>query len=169
MKAKIALLMLALLVVAVPALAGGGDKCSAANAQVCLKDWSGKKSHAYLGLEFDKSVPGVVTVKSIAPGSPAETAGFQVGDEVVSLNGAPMADKEAVKKAKGEWKAGQAVTYAVKRKGADHQISATLVPMPEEAFAAMLGRHMMENHMAMTTADASTDKADAKPAAATKK
>lgn len=171
MKAKIVLLSLALLVVvAVPAIAGG-DKCQAANAQVCLKDWSGMKAKGYFGAELDKSTPGVVKVKAIAAGSPAEKAGLMVGDEIVSLNGVAMtADKEALKKAKGEWKAGQTIIYAVKRTGVDHQISATLGTMPEEAFASMLGRHMMDQHMAMTTADASaTEKADAKPASASNK
>lgn len=170
MKAKIVLLSLALLIVAVPAMAGG-DKCMASNAQTCLKDWSGMKAKGWLGAEFDKSTPGVMTVKAVAAGSPAEKAGFQVGDEIVSINGVLLtADKEELKKAKGEWKAGQTIIYAAKRKGVDHQISATLGAMPEEAFASMLGRHMMDHHMAMTTAEATpAEKSDAKAASASKK
>ena len=158
MKTKLVLLAMAMLIVAVPAMAGG-DKCSAANAQVCLKDWAGQKNHAWTGLDLDKSVPGVVTVKRIMPNSPAVAAGFEVGDELVALNGASMADKEAMKKAKGEWKAGQAVNYTVKRKGAEQQLAVTLAEMPEEVFAAMLGRHMLESHVVMATAAVTETKA----------
>ncbi len=169
MKTKLVLLAMVLLIVAVPAMAGG-DKCGAANAQVCLKDWAAKKSHAWLGIEYNKTVPGVVTVKAITANSPAATAGFEVGDELVALNGASMADKEAMKKAKGEWKVGQAVTYTIKRKGAEQQLTATLAETPEEVFAAMLGRHMLGSHVAMTTAAATETKApEGKAASADKK
>lgn len=151
MKTKLVLLALAMLVVAIPAMAGG-DKCTAANAQVCLSHWAADKNHAWTGLELDKSVPGVFKVKAIMPNSPAVTAGFEVGDELVALNGASMADQDAVKKAKGEWKAGQAVNYTIKRKGAEQQLAVTLAVMPQEVFASMLGQHMLESHVAMATA-----------------
>jgi S1-C subfamily serine protease len=168
-KTKLVLLAMAMLIVAVPAMAGG-DKCSAADAQVCLKDWAAKKSQGWLGAEWDKSVEGVVKVKAVAAESPAAKAGFEVGDEVTGLNGASMTDKDALKKAKGEWKAGQVVTYTIKRKGAEQNLAATLAAMPEEVFYAMLGRHMMEYHAATTTAAATDTKApEMKPVTTDKK
>ena len=161
MKTKLVLLAMAMLVVAIPAMAGG-DKCAAGNAQACLSHWASEKSHAWTGLDLDKSVPGVIKVKAIAPNSPAATAGFEVGDELVALNGASMADKDAVKKAKGEWKAGQAVTYTVKRKGAEQQVAVTLAEMPKETLATMLGQHMLDAHVAMATATATETKSEVK-------
>lgn len=148
---KVAWLMaLVMLVVAVPAFAGG-DKCTAADAQACLSHWSASKDKGWLGLEYDKTDATAIKVKAITPGSPAAKAGFEVGDVLMALNGASFADKDAMKKAKGEWKAGQAVTYTVKRANAEKQISATLDKMPEQVFASMLGQHMIENHMAVAT------------------
>lgn len=169
MKTKLVLSAMAMLIVAVPAMAGG-DKCTAANAQVCLSYWAAEKNHAWTGLDLDKSVPGVFKVKATMPNSPAATAGFEVGDELVALNGASMADKDAVKKAKGEWKAGQAVTYTIKRKGAEQQLAVTLAEMPQEAYASMLGQHMLDAHVAVATAAATETKApEVKPVSADKK
>ncbi len=153
---KIALLLAAvLLVTAVPAFAGSGEKCTE-NTQTCLNHWAKNKDKGWLGLKYDKNATGDIAVTSIMPGSPAASAGFEVGDILVALNGAKMADKDAVKKAKGEWKVGQAVTYTVKRGTEEKQIAATLAQMPDEVFASMLGQHMLENHVAMATAEAGT-------------
>jgi predicted metalloprotease with PDZ domain len=150
MKTKFVLVMLAMLIAAIPAMAG--EKCPAANAQVCLDGWAAKKGAAWTGIDLDKSAAGLVTVKSVVPNSPAVAAGFEAGDEVLTLNGASIVDMEAVKKAKGDWKAGQVVTYTVKRQGAEKTLTVTLATMPDEVFTAMLGRHMMENHVTLTAA-----------------
>lgn len=138
---------------AVPALAGHGEKCTY-DTQACLDHWSKKMDKGYVGLQYDKAEDGTFTVKSVYPGSPAATAGFLVGDVVVAVNGAKLGDKEAVKKATGEWKIGQSVTYTVQRSGAEKKIAVTLARMPEEVFASMVGSHMLENHVITATADA---------------
>ena len=143
------------LALAVPAIAGSGAKCTY-DTQTCLNHYSKSKDKGYLGLQYDKAEDGTVSVKSIYPNSPAVAAGFQVGDVLLALNGAKFADKEAMKKAKGEWKIGQTVTYTVKRAGAEKQIAATLATMPEEVFASMVGGHMLESHVVVATADAGT-------------
>src|SRR5688572_8149248 len=151
MKKLTLLLATALLVVAVPAFAGTGEKCSA-DAQICLNHHAAMKDKGWMGLEYDKTDPTAVKVKAVTAGSPAAKAGFQVGDILVAMNGASMTDKEALKKAKGEWKIGQSVTYTIKRKAAEKQLAVTLAPMPENVFASMVGLHMLENHITATTA-----------------
>ena len=84
------------------------------------------------------------------------SAGFQAGDVLVALNGAKLSDKEAMKKAKGEWKVGQNVSYTIKRAGAEKQIALTLGTMPEEVFSSMVGGHLLESHVVVATADAAT-------------
>jgi S1-C subfamily serine protease len=153
MKTRIVLLSAALLALAVPAFAGSGEKCSA-SAQACLNHWAGGKDAGWVGLEYDKSVEGVVKVKAVTPDSPAATAGFQPGDVLLALNGAKMSDKAALKKAKGSWKSGQAVTYTVQRAGAEQQIAVTLGTTPEQIYTSMIGSHMLENHVVATTASA---------------
>jgi C-terminal processing protease CtpA/Prc len=138
---------------AVPALAGSGEKCTY-DTQSCLNHWSKGKDRGWVGLQYDKSEDGTVKVKAVTANSPAVTAGFQVGDVVVAVNGARMSDKDAVKKATGEWKVGQKVSYTVLRAGGEKQLPVTLGTMPEEVFASMVGSHMLENHAILATADA---------------
>jgi len=138
---------------AVPALAGSGEKCTY-DTQSCLNHWSKSKDKGWIGLQYDKAEDGTVTVKSVTANSPGASAGFQVGDVLVAMNGAKMSDKAAMKKAKGDWKAGQSVSYTVLRAGAEKQLAVTLAKMPEEVFASMVGGHMLESHVVITTADA---------------
>lgn len=147
----------ALLLAASSALAGSGEKCTY-DTQSCLNHWAAKKDAGWAGLDYDKSVPGVVKVKAVTPDSPAAAAGFQPGDVIVAMNGAKMADKEALKKAKGSWKAGQSVNYTIQRGGAEQQIALTLGKTPDQVFTSMAGAHMMESHAVITTAAASEKK-----------
>jgi S1-C subfamily serine protease len=143
----------ALAAIAVPAFAGSGEKCTQ-EAQVCLNHWSEYKGKGWIGIEFDKSGEAMV-VKNVVAKSPAEKAGILAGDTFIAMNGASFKDKEALAKVKGEWKAGQEVTYTVMRKGVEKKIAVTLATMPDDVFAKAVGAHMIEDHMGATqTADA---------------
>ncbi|MGH7725953.1 MAG: PDZ domain-containing protein [Candidatus Eiseniibacteriota bacterium] len=138
--------------VALPASAGGaGEKCTY-DTQACLNKLSTKKTSGWLGVEYDKSTEGVVKVKNVIAGSPAEAAGFKTGDIVLAVNGAKYSDKEAVKKATGDWTVGQKLTYTVQRDGKDVTVPATLGSMPENVYASMVGSHMISNHVSAQTA-----------------
>ncbi len=69
-------------------------------------------------------------------------------------NGARMSDKGALEQAKGEWRIGQTIGYAVSRAGAERQVAVTLGPMPPEVYASMVGCHLVENHAPAAMADA---------------
>lgn len=152
---KMVLLAGAMLIVALPAMAGSeGEKCSA-DLQTCMAHWSQIQNKGWSGLKTDMAEGGAVSVKAVQSGSPAAAAGFQVGDVILTLNGVSFADKEAIKKAKGDWKIGQRVSYTIKRGGMEKTIAVTLASMPEDVFAAMVGNHMIENHFPTETASAS--------------
>lgn len=156
MKRGTALVAAALSVaLAAPVFAGSGEKCTQ-DAQACLNSFSNYKSKGWLGLEYDKSAGAKsYAIKRAVPGSPAEAAGFQAGDVLVSLNGVALtAEKEALKAAKGDWSVGQSVSYVVSRKNKEVKLQAKLAAMPEEVFAGMVGDHMVRDHMAVTSAAA---------------
>ena len=158
------LVLLALVVVAVPAFAGG-EKCTA-DAQSCLNMMASKmKDYGWAGLTYDKNAEGQKVIKSIAAGSPAETAGFKAGDVLVALNDVELVEKNNAALMKIDRKAGSSVTYTVLRGGESKKIAVTLIKTPEEVIASNVGHHMLESHATLATADA-TPQTDAKPATA---
>src|SRR5688572_13756892 len=148
------------LVVALLAWAGSGEKCTA-DAQTCLNHLSAKKAMGWLGVELDKSKDEshAMVVKLVVDEGPADQAGVRAGDILVALNGAPMADADAVKKAKGDWKVGQKVTYTIQREGKSKDFVVTLGALPEEVFARMVGQHMVNDHMATAATAVTTEAA----------
>jgi C-terminal processing protease CtpA/Prc len=161
----------AMLVAAGAAWAGGGEKCTQ-DAQACLNGMAKMKDRGWVGIQYDKTTAGALLVKAVTPNGPAATAGFETGDEILTINGANVSDKEAMKKAKGEWKVGQTITYTISRKGAEKTLTATLAPMPSEVFASIVGEHMVADHvvaLASTEKPAEAKAADAKSASAEKK
>ena len=161
----IALVALTLLVLAPLAVAGEGKDCgdkSAAAAkethaskkcsygtQDCLDHMAAKmKTGGWVGIELEKSeTSGVMTVARVVPGSPAEQAGFQVGDVLFALNGIEINEKNesALKTAKKDWKPGQNVSYTLKRDGRSVNANVTLASMPADVLAKFIGEHMLEH------------------------
>ncbi len=152
MKKWTCLVLVVALALPVVAIAGSGEKCSSKDAQACLNHMSTTRDRGWTGFRYEANEKGDFVVKSVEQGSPAATAGVQVGDVVVAMNGVKLSDKVAVKKAKGEWKLGSQVTYTVMRNNAEQQVAVTLAPMPEEVFAFVVGQHMIEAHMAPASA-----------------
>jgi uncharacterized iron-regulated protein len=69
----------------------------------------------------------------VAKESPAEAAGFKVGDELVSIDGLAYADKELVNRLMSEKRWGDAVVYEVMRDGQKQTLTATLRRLPPKA------------------------------------
>jgi S1-C subfamily serine protease len=148
---------LAAVALAIPALAGGAEcekaaaaahtasaKCTA-NKEECAKYMAAARKAGWLGVEYDKSESGTIAVKKVVPGSPAEKAGFQVGDVLVALNGVDLNDKEKVMAVKKDLLPGSTATYTIKRDGWDKQLTAKLGTMPDAVYQAMYDEHMKEH------------------------
>jgi S1-C subfamily serine protease len=130
------------------AVAGEKTHCTK-QAGDCAKGMAEKLAHAgWLGIETDKSDKGVVTVKAVTAGSPAEAAGFQAGDVLVAIGGVLISDanKEALKAAKKSMVAGGEGSYTVLRHGAKKNLTAKLVAPPRAVLAQWIGEHMLADH-----------------------
>jgi regulator of sigma E protease len=98
----------------------------------------------YVGLLVHSGVPTLVPVAaSVLPGKPAAAAGVQVGDSIVSVNGAPLKDWEGLLAQIGS-SAGKPLTLEVMRKGQRETIRVTPVAEsvadPATGKKASLGR-----------------------------
>ncbi len=113
------------------------------------KGIASKYSNAgWLGIETEKNDKGVVAIKGVVDGSPAEAAGFQAGDVLVAINGVEIseANKEALKAAKQSLVAGGEARYTVLRHGAKTTLTAKLVAPPRNVMAQWIGEHMLSEH-----------------------
>jgi C-terminal processing protease CtpA/Prc len=144
------LVLPALLLIVAPAVLAHDDhaKCTK-STQACLDEMvSGMRAHGWIGLELDKSdADSALKVKRVVPGSPAEAAGFQVGDELIAVNGVTYSDKneDALMAVKKTMAPGKQVTYTVSRAGSERKITATLASMPNEVLAQWVGMHMLDH------------------------
>lgn len=126
----------------------GGEKCAAQHSQADYSKMAEKMAKkGYLGIETEKNASGGYAVTSIVAGSPAERAGFQVGDVLVAINGTRLGEdnKEAVSKVKSTLGPGSTVNYTVQRAGADRAVTATLAEVPREVLAQWVGEHVLEH------------------------
>jgi uncharacterized iron-regulated protein len=69
----------------------------------------------------------------VAKDSPAAAAGFQVGDELVSIDGVPYTDKEAANRLMSTKRWGDAVAYKVVRGGQELSLGVNLRRQPPKA------------------------------------
>ena len=138
----------------------GYSKCKE-DAQTCLNHMVAEmKDRGWLGIQMDTDAgPSEIKITKVIAGSPAEAAGFQVNDVLVSVNGARFSENTEEKcvtcdKTKDNWKPGTKVSYVVKRGGAETTLNATLAALPSDVMAQWIGMHMMEH----ATADAAVAK-----------
>lgn len=84
---------------------------------------------AWLGVWFD---PGTTRVIQVISSSPAATAGVQIGDELVSLDGIPVRASQEIVKAVTEAAPGHRMTIALTRGGKPLTVVATLGTRPND-------------------------------------
>ncbi len=96
----------------------------------------GEVKHARIaGLDFaqaPRESAASVVIKDVADGSPAATAGFQPGDAILTLDGAPVANALRLKGLLGIYPDGHRVPVTVKRGAGEATVEVTLTA-PERA------------------------------------
>ncbi len=154
MRRTILTVAIALLIAAVPVVAGSDEKCGA-EAQDCLNQMVQHfQSRGWVGIELDSDDTGVLTITKVEPDSPAETAGLKKGDVLLAMNGIRFSEetKEAMKGAQAKMTAGATVTYTVDRAGRNMDLDVSLGSIPDTVMAKWIGRHMLE-HASITVAE----------------
>jgi len=106
----------------------------------------GSVTRGFLGLVpvtatyADKERAGVkegVVVRAIDDGTPAQRAGFQVGDVIVRFNGKPIADDATLRDMVARSQPGTRVDVIVKRDGAERALTPTIESAPTEKAVAV--------------------------------
>ena len=126
--------------------AGEGQKCSA-STQDCLNYMAKNlKARGWVGIEMDDS-HGKLVITRVIDDSPAQSAGLEVGDVLVAVNGVQFADEnhEELKKIKRAMAPGTSMTYTVSRRGHSEQVPVSLGKLPDHVLAQWVGNHMLEH------------------------
>jgi predicted metalloprotease with PDZ domain len=137
-----------ILVMSVPAMAGDATKCSA-STQDCLNHMAKNlNNRGWVGIEMDdKGGVGMMVITKVIDGSPAEKAGFKVGDALVAVNGVEFSeenDKE-LKDIQYAMSPGADFTYTVSHKGSKVDLDVELGTLPDSVKAQWVGNHMMDH------------------------
>ncbi len=143
----IALVAVVSLCVSGLALAGGHD-CKMKPEECSDMMKKTMSTRGWLGIGMDSGEDAKITITKIFPGSPAEKAGFQVGDKIVSINGVECSEKneEKIHGLMKDAKIGDKVTYVVSRGSDNLTLEATLAKITDEALAERIDQHMKEDH-----------------------
>lgn len=138
-------ILVGLVVTVVASLLAGVEGCAAPTDE-CVRAMVAKlRSEGWLGIETEAVDGTTVTVVAVAPGSPAEAAGFAVGDVLMTVDGTDIHHK-----GKGEPRAaepaprpGSVVVYTVARAGTRVTLRAQLSAPPEDLIARLVGEHVI--------------------------
>ncbi|MFT4976540.1 MAG: serine protease Do [Myxococcota bacterium] len=94
-----------------------------------LRD-DGRVSRGWLGVGLSGGEGAVVS--AIYPNTPAADAGLEVGDRIVSLEGKDVDDSDALVRAIGRYRAGDALRLGIDRDGRSERLTVTLGERPTE-------------------------------------
>jgi PDZ domain-containing protein len=94
---------------------------------------SGGAPAAWLGMEIQALPFGGVVVVTVAPGSPAEQAGLEPGDEFVQINGRPINSPADISAAISGLQPGDQIQIEISRGSAFFTTQATLAAQPSSS------------------------------------
>jgi putative serine protease PepD len=90
---------------------------------------TGKAEHAYLGVSVEDA-NGSVKLAEVRSGTPAEAAGLQAGDTIVSVDGQRVTTGDQLTSTISSKKPGDRVTIVFERGGQTHSVEVTLASRP---------------------------------------
>jgi S1-C subfamily serine protease len=135
-------------VMSAPAMAGAGSKCTA-STQDCLNHMAKNlDNRGWVGIEMDdKGDGGKMVITKVIDGSPAQKAGFKVGDALVAVNGIAFSEENSkeLKDIQYSMTPGADFTYTVSRKGSKVDLEVELGELPDDVKAQWIGNHMMDH------------------------
>ena len=126
------------------------------DTQACLNAMAAKfKGRGWAGVSLDWS-EGMLAIKEVHKGTPAEKAGVKPGDVLVAINGIEYAEENYAKigEFESQMKPGKTFTYTISHKGKKRDVTVTLAEMPMEVVAAMVGAHLVTDHAVVEIATA---------------
>ena len=141
---KIAFVMIVAVAAAQPLFAGEGHKCTA-STQDCLDHMAANLSNrGWVGIEAGDDN---MRITRVVEGSPAEAAGFAVGDVLTAANGVVYseANKADLEKVKKGMVPGATITFTLERAGTARDVKVTLAALPDNVRAQWVGNHMLEH------------------------
>jgi putative serine protease PepD len=89
-----------------------------------------KVPHAYLGVASGNTQQGGALVGQVTGGGPAQKAGLQQGDRIISLDSQPIHSPDDLSAAVNDRKPGEKVTVTVERGGSRRTLDVTLGTQP---------------------------------------
>ena len=119
----------------------------AADCAQAMKNNFKKRGWVGINMEYDKE-RGVTVISNVVANSPAEKAGFQVGDVLMGLNGVDYTEEneESLKTEYASFKPGSVATFKVERDGKTIDIETHLEQIPQAILAQWVGQHILEGH-----------------------
>lgn len=131
-----------------PVMAGDGLKCTA-STQDCLNYMAKNlKDRGWVGIEMnDRGGVDKMVITRVIEGSPAEKAGFKVGDTLAAVNGVAFSEEnnQQLKDIQYAMKPGADFVYTVSRKGSRVDLEVELGQIPKDVMAQWVGGHMLDH------------------------
>jgi serine protease Do len=148
MKKGIGVILAVTIMATAPAMAGEGSKCTAPT-QDCLNYMAKNlKNRGWVGIEMDdKGGIDKMVITKVVEDSPAEKAGFKVGDTLAAVNGVAFTEEnqKQLKDIQYSMRPGADFTYTISRKGSKVDLDVELGQIPESVMAQWIGGHMMDH------------------------
>jgi serine protease Do len=114
-----------------------------------------------LAESFDMSKPVGALVAKVLPDSPAEKAGFKVGDIIVKFNGHEVESSSALPPMVGSTPVGDEVPVSIMREGKSQKLMVTIRELPEEEELKLASRgdtkDSVVERLAITVSDLTED------------
>jgi C-terminal processing protease CtpA/Prc len=138
---------------AVTSCAEQSDRCPR-EIRECLEAMYADHSEApWLGVDLEKDDLGRARVTEVVSGSPAEIAGFRVGDVILTMGGREFSEIFAKTEGAPAHRPGDEVTFTIDREGERQELTARLIAMPRESIAEWIGMHVIEEHLSASATE----------------